>query len=52
MKQDILGVLCPTAKQKYDFFDQYGPLLALNYFHENQSLLFDSYLLLMTRSVT
>ena len=34
----------PYCQTKVRFlFDQYGPFLALNYFHETQSLLFDSY---------
>ena len=34
-----LGSATPYCHAKVRFFYQYGPLLALNYFHENQSLL-------------
>ena len=48
-----LGIATPLLPNKSKFlFDQYGPLLALIYFHETQSLLFDSCLLLMTQLVT
>ena len=38
-----LGIATPLLPDKSKFlFDQYGPLLALIYFHVTQSLLFDS----------
>ena len=46
------GIATPLLPNKSKFlFNQYGPLLALIYFHVTQSLLFNSYVLLTTRSV-
>merc|ERR1712030_155587 len=47
-----IRIATPHCQAKVGFFfDQYGPLLALIYFHVTQSLLFNSYVLLTTRSV-